>query len=59
MEEASSRYKDLHKTDSPDTSVFRAEDCSVRSKFERDVEVAGSNPSQWMQSSLLLRILKK
>ena len=41
MEEASSRYKDLHKTDSTDSSVGRAEDCSVRSKFERDVEVAG------------------
>ena len=33
-EEASSRYKHVHKTDSTDSSAGRAEYCSVRSKFD-------------------------
>ena len=33
-EEASTRYWHIHKTDSTDGSVGRAEDCSVISKFD-------------------------
>ena len=36
-EEASSRYEHLRKADSTDSSVGRAEDCSVRSKSESNL----------------------
>ena len=58
-EEASSRYKHVHKTDFTDSSVGRGEDCSARSKFDSNPYVAGSNPSQWMQYCFLLTIFKK
>ena len=58
-EEASSRYKHVYKTDSTDSSAGTSEDCSVRSKFDSNPYVAGSNPSQWIQYCFLLTILQK
>ena len=53
-EEASSGYKHVHKTDSTDSSAGRAQDCSVRSKFDSNPQVAGSNPAQWIQYCFFL-----
>ena len=55
-EEASSRYKHVHKTDSTYSSVGRVEDCSARSKFDSNPYIAGSNSAQWMQCCFLLII---
>ena len=55
-EEALSPYWYLSKTESTDSFVGRAEDCSVISKFDTDPYVAGSTPAQWMQYCFLLTI---